>query len=1065
MHVARPITVSGAPTPFGVQDYESLLEEEGGGSDTQAGSHPYQFTTALDFNQLPFYNVEDSPLFAEAEPAQLEKNLTFALPPGLIGNPSPFQKCTLAQFLTILNNHGNLCPTSSQVGVSALVFNEPDVIGLRHESQPLFELDPEVGEPARFGFILDQTPVFIDTSVRSGADYGITAHVDNITQTVGTYMSVTTFWGVPGEASHNSARGWGCFSEQHACATAPEGSSPALFTLPTSCNGELSFPLEGDSWLGWNERQAQGLPEQLQPLATATGPAINGCNREPFDPSIKATPDGSAASSSSGLNVDVHVPQESILYAGGVAQSAVKDISVTLPQGVQINPAGAGGLQTCSEGLVGFGVQEEGKYTEFTEYEPGVKTARFTPRLPGSVDALAAGETAAFEPGVNFCSSASKVGEVTIHTPLLPATQPLKGFVYIATQNANPFGSLIAMYIVAEDPVSGAVFKAAGEVHLTESGQIVTTFKNTPELAFEDADLHFFGGERAPLATPARCGSYTTEATFTPWSGNEPVNSSSTFNITSGPGGSSCTYPGQALPFKPSLTGGVLNINAGGFSPLTTTIGREDGEQNMSRVQLHFPPGLSGLLSSVKLCPEQQANEGACGPESLIGETTVAAGVGSDPVSVKGGKVYITETYHGAPFGLSIVNPVKAGPFDLEHDTSPADPGYTPACDCVVVRAKIEIDPYTTALTVTTNSESEGHAIPHLIDGIPVQIKKVNVLIDRPGFTFNPTNCAKTEITGSIGSDEGASSPVSVPFQVTNCAALKFEPKFSVSTSGKTSKADGASLTAKVTYPNVPQGTDADIAKVKVELPKQLPSRLTTLQKACTAVQFDTNPANCPSASKIGYAVVHTPLIPVPLEGPAIFVSHGGEAFPSLTMVLQGYGITIDLVGTTFISKSGITSTTFKTVPDQPFSSFTLTLPEGKYSALTALGNVCKEKLTMPTEFIGQNGAEIHEVTPIGVTGCKPAITVTSKKVKGKTATLVVSVPAAGKLVASGKGLSKGTGKAAKAGNVTVKVTLTKGEAAFLSKHHGRKLKATIKLQFTPKQGGRLRTSVAVLIG
>ena len=236
--------------------------------------------------------------------------------------------------------------------------------------------------------------------------------------------------------------------------------------------------------------------------------------------------------------------------------------------------------------------------------------------------------------------------------------------------------------------------------------------------------------------------------------------------------------------------------------------------------------------------------------------------------------------------------------------------------------------------------------------------------------------------------NEGGTSTISTPFQVTNCAALKFEPKFTVSTSAKTSRTDGASLTAKLTYPNVPQGTDADIARVKVELPKQLPSRLTTLQKACTAAQFEANPAGCPAASKIGYAIVHTPLIPVPLQGPAIFVSHGGEAFPSLILVLQGYGITIDLVGSTVINKRDHLSTTFKTVPDQPFSSFELTLPEGPYSALTATGNLCTAKnLTMPTEFIAQNGAELKQTTKIAVTGCPKAKKTTHKKKKHKAKT------------------------------------------------------------------------------
>ena len=336
-----------------------------------------------------------------------------------------------------------------------------------------------------------------------------------------------------------------------------------------------------------------------------------------------------------------------------------------------------------------------------------------------------------------------------------------------------------------------------------------------------------------------------------------------------------------------------------------------------------------------------------------------------------GGKVYITGPYNGkgtcavgspecAPFGLSIVNPAVAGPYNLGQ---------------IVVRAKVAVSPFTAALTITTNSEAEGYGIPHIIDGIPLQIKHVNVTIDRTGFALNPTSCAPMAITGSLRSVTGVTSGFSTPFQVVNCASLKFAPKFTVSTSGKTSKVDGASLTTKLSYPTAPQGTQANIAKVKVDLPKQLPSRLTTLQKACLAKVFEANPANCPGDSIVGHASVTTPLLPVPLNGPAYFVSHGGEAFPSLTMVLQGYGVTVDLVGITFISKAGITSTTFKTVPDTPFNTFELILPEQKYSALAAHGDLCAGrssigKLAMPTAFVAQNGAEIHESTPIGVTGC-----------------------------------------------------------------------------------------------
>jgi hypothetical protein len=291
--------------------------------------------------------------------------------------------------------------------------------------------------------------------------------------------------------------------------------------------------------------------------------------------------------------------------------------------------------------------------------------------------------------------------------------------------------------------------------------------------------------------------------------------------------------------------------------------------------------------------------------------------------------------------------------------------------------------------------------LPTMLDGIPLQLRVVNVTIDRPEFVFAPTNCSKLQVTGRLSSSEGMSAAVASPFQVTNCASLAFKPKFTVSTSGKTSKANGASLKVKLAYPNAPQGAEANIRSVKVDLPKQLPSRLTTLQKACTAAQFEANPAGCPAASIVGHARATTPLLPVPVEGPAYFVSHGGEAFPSLILVLQGYGVTVELVGTTFISKAGITSSTFKTVPDVPVGSFELTLPQGRFSALTANGNLCKatktvsvrrrvarrvhgrvvhvrrtvkqtvpQPLLMPTGFVAQNGAQFSQTTKIAVTGC-----------------------------------------------------------------------------------------------
>jgi hypothetical protein len=910
----QPVKVSSEPTPFGIEAYELTPTNEDGSPDTQAGSHPFQLTTTLSLNKVLNNGLQ--------APAGLARDLQFQLPPGLIGDATAVPQCTALQFTT-----GEVtCPEDTKIGMSTVTAIIPGNLfgfdGPFTKSVPMFNLVPGSGEPARFGFSDEGIRVLLNTSVRTGGDYGVTVDVNDITQEASFLRDQVTFWGVPGAPSH--------------CATgacAPLVQAP-LLTLPTACSSTLETTAEGDSW------PALDQPSELaSPISYRLPGGLTGCNHLPFGGEIEVAPDGRAASTPTGLKVDVHVPQEATLNPSGLAVSDVKDITVALPEGVVLNPAGADGLDACSEAQIGFLGKAAG--------EPEANLFTSTVQTP-------------------FCPDASKIGEVSIRTPLLP--NPLKGAVYLAAQNENPFGSLVAMYIVAEDPVSGVLVKLPGEVALNqETGQITATIKNSPELPFEDAELHFFGGSRAPLASPAHCGAYTTDASLAPWSGSAAVSATSSFEIASGPSGGPC--PG-VLPFAPSLTAGTTSNQAGGFSALTTTISREDGSQNIQAVELHMPAGLLGVLSGVKLCGEAQANAGTCGPESLIGHTTVSVGLGNEPYSVTGGEVFLTEGYEGAPFGLSIVNPAVAGPFDLGK---------------VIVRSKIEVDPHTAALTITTG------AIPHILDGIPLQIKHINVTIDRPGFTFNPTSCDPLQVTGGVSSVEGASSAVEVPFQVTNCAALAFRPKFVASTSGMTSKAKGASLSVKLTYPSGP--LDANIAKVKVDLPKQLPSRLTTLQKACTAAQFEANPAGCPTASVVGHAKAITPVLPVPLEGPAYFVSHGGEAFPSLIVVLQGYGVTVDLVGTTFISKAGITSSTFKSVPDVPVGTFELTLPEGSFSALAAnlptkaRSSFCSRTLAMPTAFVAQNGVEIHESTKIAVTGCRKAKKANKKKkLKGKKA-------------------------------------------------------------------------------
>ena len=925
--IRRTIALSPGETPFGLAEYGLRPELDDGSIDTQAASHPYQLTTTLAFNE----GVE-----AISPPAPA-RNLHVVLPSGLIGNATIMPQCSSAQFAQYQRDNADLCAADTAVGVAMVstTFN----LGVAASPQPstsyvvpIFNLTPQEGEPARFGFEVEEIPVVIDTRVRTGSDYAIEATVSNTTTAGVVLSSIVSLWGTPGDSRHDSARGWECVAAHHynegPLCPATSARQPAPFlTLPTSCTGELRTSVLAEAWTGASVSSA---------LVQEPLPSLDGCNRIPFNATVADAPDLPQASSASGFSVDVHVPQEASANTDGLAESDVKSTTVTLPAGVAVNPSSAGGLEACTESQVGFLASASS---------------------PGDLH---------FSPTEAACPAGSKVATARITIPVLP--HPLEGALYLAMQTANPFGSLIAVYLVAKDPVSGVLVKLAGDASLNpETGQITTTFENTPQAPFEDIELHLFGGERATLSTPARCGAAVTSAQFTPWSGGQAAASQSSFAITSGPHGSAC--PG-VLPFAPTLTAGTSDLQAAMFAPLTTVINREDGEQTLSRVSITMPPGVSGVLTGVKLCGDAEGNAGTCGEESLVGHASATVGVGELPYTIGGGRVYLTGPYRGAPFGLSIVTPAIAGPFNLGN---------------VVIRARVEVDPHTAQLIVTTD-ESGPYRIPSIIDGIPVQLRRVTVTVDRQRFTFNPSSCKPMGITGNATGGEGAAAGLATSFQVTSCRSLGFTPRISASVTGHGSKAKAVSLTTRLAYPAGSFGRQSNMRLVKVDLPLQLPTQNKTLQQACLAAVFETNPAHCPAGSVVGRAKVATPLLPVPLVGPAYFVSHGGEAFPSLAMVLQGYGIKIVLVGSTLI-RHGITSATFKTVPDVPFSKFELTLPQGPFAALTAYlpkrhgYNLCGVKLAMPTLFVAQNGAEIHQSTPITPTGCKkPAHRANQKK-------------------------------------------------------------------------------------
>jgi hypothetical protein len=991
-----------AMAEFGLQRFAVSARNENGTPDVQAGSHPYSLTTTfvLNENEIPGEGKYTTEGYV--------RGVKLELPPGFVGDPNATPKCSYQEFVKLIRvkygaggtHEVSECSNEAVVGVATAYITKEAKDEMEYDgvSSPVYNVVPPPGVAAEFAFIVaEETPVFLDTSVRAGGDYGLTTTTNNVSQAVALIASKVTIWGVPAAPAHNDIRGR-CLSHgnqgqeepletggkglrpeedeiegpilgfgsggssspaplQYELATADEGGCPSqaaqlpLLTNPTACGQPRTATISVDSWEEPNNFSGSRTKQ-------ATLPEISGCEKLDFSPTINVAPNGPDASTPTGVNVEVHVPQASSENPVGLAEADVKNTTVTLPAGLSLSPSASDGLQACSEQQIGF----EG-YKELDEL--ATQSMIFKPRL---YDASTGREE------LSLCPSASKIANVHIQTPVLE--HELEGAVYLASpQNfaglpENPFSSLIAMYLVAEEPKSGTLVKVAGKVVANpETGQLTTTFENTPELPYSDLKLEFFGGDRAPLTTPVDCGTYKTDTSFEPWSGSHVAEPTSSFEITSGPNGTPCTYSGQALPFSPSLTSGVPNINAGSYSNLTTTLTRPDGQQTLASVVLHYPKGLSGVLKGVKLCGEAEANAGTCSAESLIGETIVSVGLGDDPFPVTGGKVYLTGPYEGAPFGLSIVNPADAGPFVLQEGRP------------VVVRAKVEVNPASAALTVTTNPPGTPYSIPTIIDGIPLQIKHVNVNITRPDFTFNPTSCEQTKIESTITSTEGASDPLSEPFQVTNCASLKFQPALSVSTTAIGSKANGAGVNFKITYPSsAGVGTETWFHYAKFVLPKQLPARLTTIQQACLAATFETDRAACPPQSIIGSAVVHTQILPVPLEGPVYFVSYGGAKFPDAVIALHGYGLNVELHGHTFINgKTNETSATFEELPDVPFESIEVNLPAGPYSEFGVNlpakddNDLCDETLTMPVEFHASNGAEIDENYNVLPAGCPPA--------------------------------------------------------------------------------------------
>jgi uncharacterized repeat protein (TIGR01451 family) len=923
----EPIHVSSELAPFGIAAGSwaaDFFRSDEATPVRQAGAHPDLATFSFDLNSTLYgFNQEGEP---ENSPVGSLRQAVVDLPPGFLGNPTAVGECTPNELV------GGRCPAASQVGeVDTAVLNGGAGVSRFDLVGRIFNMVHPTGSVTDLGFTLGGKVVHIKVTLDAANNYSIRTTSPDINETLRPFNLRITIWGIPGDPSHEAARG------------GPTGLPVKPFlTVPARCEGENVMTLSGvDSWQE---------SDVFAPAAHYALPGqFTGCDSTRFEPEVGIEPTSRQADSPTGLNVHIHIPQNE--NPNGLSTPPVKDTVVTLPEGMSLSPSFANGLTSCPLAQMTLGTNDPVE-----------------------------------------CPDSSRIGEVTLSTPLLP--KPIEGSIYLAAQDDNPFGSLFAIYLVIHDSEErGLLIKLAGKIEANPvTGQVTTSFADTPQLPFEDLTLKFRGGSRAPLVNPAFCGSQKVVGEMASWAQpNNPVDISSTYNITEGANGAPCPV-GGSLAFNPGLVAGTVNNAAGSYSPLGVRLMRNDGEQEITGFAATLPAGVTASLTGVPFCPDraiaiarsktgaQEEAEPSCPVASQIGHTIAEAGVNTILAQAPG-KLYMGGAFEGAPFSIVSITSAKVGPFDL---------------GTVVVHLPLSIDPHTAMVSVGSGAPDQ---IPHIIDGVIVHVRNIRVYVDRPHFTLNPTSCEHMTFTATvIGSGQNYTSsaddiPVTVsnPFQAADCSSLKFTPKISVATGGRGSRANGTSLRFKIAYPTGAVGTQSWFNLAKFSLPKQLPARLTTLQQACVAATFEQNPAACPAHSVIGRAVVHTQILPVPLEGPVYFVSHGGEKFPNAVLVLQGYGVTVQLTGDTFINSAGVTSATFKNTPDVPFESIEVTLPAGKYSEFgvnlpNGNQNLCGQKLAMPTLFKASNGLEIKQNTSVGVTGCPKTLTQQQKLNRALTA-------------------------------------------------------------------------------
>jgi uncharacterized repeat protein (TIGR01451 family) len=901
-----PTTITPDLPGFGVDAFDGFAADAAGVPLTQAGGHPAAVTTSIDFNTVP----NPAPMKGTPWPAEPVKDVVVDLPPGSFGNPTVLSQCSLPE---LANGDGGLsakplCPSSSQVGTT-LVRTNFRLAGTTAGPVPVYNMVPPPGAPARFGFNVLGTIVTIDAQLRSGSDYGLTANVSDISEGLAITGTTLTLWGVPADPVHTPERACpGEFAPTDGSSpgpSCPAGVTPkAFWRNPTSCTGPLTTTLRTDSWFhpgdfkeaSFVTHDLPGYPFAPQDQGAPTG--MTGCDRVPFDPSMSVEPAFTAAGQPTGLSVDLSIPQSD--EPRSIGQSDLRTAVVRLPLGVHLNAASTQGLLGCSPAQIGL----------HTTDDP-------------------------------TCPNGSTLGTVTIKTPALP--DPLEGSIYLAGPHDNPFDTLVALYLVARG--SGVIIKQAVRMDLDPiTGQMTTTLDNAPQAPFSSVHLEFKGGARAPIANPRTCGTYTTQAQLTGWNGRV-VDTASSFDVTKDGNGAPCA----SNKFTPGFSAGMESNSAGRTSPFHTRITREDDDQELTGVKIDMPAGLLGYISRVSLCGDAQANAGTCPDSSKIGTVVAGAGAGPTPFYITNGRLYITGPYKGAPYGLSVVVPAVAGPFNLGN---------------VVVRGSIFVDRHTARLSVVTDP------LPTLRDGVSLLVRDVRVAIDRPGFTFNPTSCAEKSIGGQLTSADGATAKVSDRFQAAECRSLGFRPHMTIRVGGRGHTRRGQSSPFRTTL-RMPSGHQTNLRFVRVTLPTTINARLNTINDACTRAELENDIGKCAHA-KAGTMTVKTPVLPDPLEGTLYFVRNG-HPIPDLAVALRG-AVTLDVFARVTIPGSKHLAATFDAIPDAPISSIELSLLGGsRTAAIGAAANLCSAKsrrAKAQVDYIGQNGKVLQVDQALKVGGC-----------------------------------------------------------------------------------------------